>query len=69
MALRPGDEEPWLGAGTGGVSGPAIHAIALAQVNEVAARVSIPVVGMGGCAVDATPTTCSRPVPHSGGGH
>jgi len=48
MALRPGCAEPWLGAKTGGVSGPAIHAIALAQVHEVAARVSIPIVGMGG---------------------
>jgi dihydroorotate dehydrogenase (NAD+) catalytic subunit len=43
---RPG--EPWLGGGTGGVSGPAIRAIALAQVAEVSARVSIPVIGMGG---------------------
>ena len=49
MALhprRPG--EPWLGGVTGGVSGPAIRAIALAQVAEVRARVAIPVVGMGG---------------------
>ena len=43
---RPG--EPWLGGGTGGVSGPAVRAIALAQVADVAARVSVPVVGMGG---------------------
>ncbi|MGH2969011.1 MAG: tRNA-dihydrouridine synthase [Solirubrobacteraceae bacterium] len=43
---RPG--EPWLGGGSGGVSGPAIRAIALAQVAEVRARISIPVVGMGG---------------------
>jgi dihydroorotate dehydrogenase (NAD+) catalytic subunit len=43
---RPG--EPWLGGGTGGVSGPAIRAVALAQVAEVRARVAIPVVGMGG---------------------
>jgi dihydroorotate dehydrogenase (NAD+) catalytic subunit len=43
---RPG--ERWLGGGTGGVSGPAVRAIALAQVAEVAARVDIPVVGMGG---------------------
>jgi dihydroorotate dehydrogenase (NAD+) catalytic subunit len=43
---RPG--RPWLGGGTGGVSGPAIRAMALAQVAEVRARVSIPVVGMGG---------------------
>ena len=43
---RPG--EPWLGGGTGGVSGPAVRAVALAQVREVRARVGIPVVGMGG---------------------
>jgi dihydroorotate dehydrogenase (NAD+) catalytic subunit len=43
---RPG--EPWLGGGTGGVSGPAIRAVALAQVREVRARVAIPIVGMGG---------------------
>jgi dihydroorotate dehydrogenase (NAD+) catalytic subunit len=38
----------WLGNGTGGLSGPAIRAVALAQVRAVVARVSIPVVGMGG---------------------
>jgi dihydroorotate dehydrogenase (NAD+) catalytic subunit len=38
----------WLGGGTGGLSGPAIRAVALAQVAAVAERVSIPVVGMGG---------------------
>ena len=43
---RPG--EPWLGGGTGGVSGPAVRAIALAQVREVRGRVRIPIVGMGG---------------------
>jgi dihydroorotate dehydrogenase (NAD+) catalytic subunit len=43
---RPG--QPWLGAGTGGVSGPAVRAVALAQVAEVRARVAIPIVGMGG---------------------
>jgi dihydroorotate dehydrogenase (NAD+) catalytic subunit len=48
MALAPGTRRPWLGAGTGGVSGPAVRAIALAQVSEVASRVSLPVVGMGG---------------------
>jgi dihydroorotate dehydrogenase (NAD+) catalytic subunit len=30
------------------VSGPAIRAVALAQVADVAARVEIPIVGMGG---------------------
>ncbi|HEV3070915.1 MAG TPA: dihydroorotate dehydrogenase [Solirubrobacteraceae bacterium] len=38
----------WLGGSTGGLSGPAIRAVALAQVAAVARRVSIPVVGMGG---------------------
>jgi dihydroorotate dehydrogenase (NAD+) catalytic subunit len=40
--------EPWLGGGTGGLSGPAIRAVALAQVAAVADRVKIPVIGMGG---------------------
>jgi dihydroorotate dehydrogenase (NAD+) catalytic subunit len=48
MALHPDTGEPWLGGATGGVSGPAIRAIALAQVASVAARVEVPVVGMGG---------------------
>jgi dihydroorotate dehydrogenase (NAD+) catalytic subunit len=39
---------PWLGGKTGGVSGPAIRAIALAQVAEVRARVELPIIGMGG---------------------
>jgi dihydroorotate dehydrogenase (NAD+) catalytic subunit len=39
---------PWLGGGTGGLSGPAIRNVALAQVAAVAARVTVPVVGMGG---------------------
>jgi dihydroorotate dehydrogenase (NAD+) catalytic subunit len=48
-ARREGDTcRPWLGGGTGGLSGPAIRALALAQVFAVAARVSVPVVGMGG---------------------
>ena len=38
----------WLGNATGGLSGPAIRAVALAQVREVATRVAIPVIGMGG---------------------
>jgi dihydroorotate dehydrogenase (NAD+) catalytic subunit len=39
---------PWLGGGAGGLSGPAVRAVALAQVAAVARRVSIPVIGMGG---------------------
>jgi len=39
---------PWLGGLTGGLSGPAIRPVALAQVAAAARGVSIPVVGMGG---------------------
>ncbi len=48
MAPHPSGRGPWLGAGTGGMSGPAVRAIALAQVAEVRARVEVPIVGMGG---------------------
>jgi dihydroorotate dehydrogenase (NAD+) catalytic subunit len=48
MALAPGGALPWLGGGSGGMSGPAVRAVALAHVASVAARVAIPVVGMGG---------------------
>jgi dihydroorotate dehydrogenase (NAD+) catalytic subunit len=47
-AIDPGSGERWLGGGTGGLSGPAVRAVALAQVGAVAAAVSIPVVAMGG---------------------
>jgi dihydroorotate dehydrogenase (NAD+) catalytic subunit len=47
-ALAPGTARHWLGGGNGGLSGAAIRVIALAQVASVAARVAIPVVGMGG---------------------
>jgi dihydroorotate dehydrogenase (NAD+) catalytic subunit len=50
MALDPRTGAPWLGAGTGGVSGPAVRAVALAQVSGVCDRVGIPVIGMGGIA-------------------
>ena len=47
-ALDPATMRPWLGAGSGGLSGPAVRAVALDQVRRVAAAVSIPVIGMGG---------------------
>src|SRR5436190_3848603 len=47
-AVAPDSNEPWLGGETGGLSGPAIKAVAQAQVSAVAAAVSIPVVAMGG---------------------
>ncbi len=50
MALDPAGGGPWLGGGTGGVSGPAVRAVALEQVHAVAARVGIAVIGMGGIA-------------------
>jgi dihydroorotate dehydrogenase (NAD+) catalytic subunit len=50
MALDPRSRAPWLGGGTGGLSGPAIRAVALAQVAAVARRVAVPIVGMGGVA-------------------
>jgi dihydroorotate dehydrogenase (NAD+) catalytic subunit len=48
MAFDPRSGEPWLGGVTGGISGPAIRAVALAQVHAVAGSVEIPVIGMGG---------------------
>jgi dihydroorotate dehydrogenase (NAD+) catalytic subunit len=48
MAIDPATLRPWLGAGRGGLSGPAVRAIALEQVRSVASAVGIPVVGMGG---------------------
>jgi dihydroorotate dehydrogenase (NAD+) catalytic subunit len=50
MALDPRTRQPWLGGATGGVSGPAVRAIALEQVRSVAAAVEIPVIAMGGIA-------------------
>jgi dihydroorotate dehydrogenase (NAD+) catalytic subunit len=48
MALDPRTARPWLGGTTGGLSGPAVRAIALEQVAAVAAAVELPVIGMGG---------------------
>jgi dihydroorotate dehydrogenase (NAD+) catalytic subunit len=50
MAFDPASGRPWLGAGSGGLSGPAVRAVALEQVHSVAAAVNAPVVGMGGIA-------------------
>jgi dihydroorotate dehydrogenase (NAD+) catalytic subunit len=47
-AVAPGTGEPWLGGGTGGLSGPAVRAVALAQIRAVADEISVPVVAMGG---------------------
>jgi dihydroorotate dehydrogenase (NAD+) catalytic subunit len=50
MAIDRRTGLPWLGARTGGVSGAAVRAVALAQVAAVAGRVEIPLIGMGGIA-------------------
>jgi dihydroorotate dehydrogenase (NAD+) catalytic subunit len=47
-ARDPVSLEPWLGAGSGGLSGPAIRAIAIDQTRRVAEAISIPAIGMGG---------------------
>ncbi|MDQ2938960.1 MAG: dihydroorotate dehydrogenase [Actinomycetota bacterium] len=47
-AIDPTTLRPWLGAGSGGLSGPAVRPVALHQLHAVADDVSIPVIGMGG---------------------
>jgi dihydroorotate dehydrogenase (NAD+) catalytic subunit len=49
-AFAPSSRRPWLGGGTGGLSGAAIRTVALAQVASVARAVDVPIVGMGGVA-------------------
>jgi dihydroorotate dehydrogenase (NAD+) catalytic subunit len=53
--VDPASGRGWLGGGSGGLSGPAVRAIALEQVHAVASRTALPVVGMGGiqCGRDA----------------
>jgi dihydroorotate dehydrogenase (NAD+) catalytic subunit len=48
MALDPRTGSPWLGGTTGGVSGAAVRAVALAQVHAVSQATNIPLIGMGG---------------------
>jgi len=54
-AIDPATGEPGIGVGQGGLSGPAVRPIAVAQVRAVAAAVALPIVGMGGvsCGDDA----------------
>jgi dihydroorotate dehydrogenase (NAD+) catalytic subunit len=47
-AIDPLTREPGIAAGHGGLSGPALRPIAVAQVRAVAAAVDLPIVGMGG---------------------
>jgi len=48
LAIDPRTRKPRLGAGLGGLSGPAIKPIAVRMVYEAARAVKIPVVGLGG---------------------
>jgi dihydroorotate dehydrogenase (NAD+) catalytic subunit len=54
MALDPASGRPWLGAGRGGQSGPAVRAVAMNQVSEVARSTTLPAIGMGGIASGQT---------------
>ncbi len=47
-AIDPATLRPWLGAGRGGLSGPAVRAVAIEQVRAVSSAVRVPVIGMGG---------------------
>jgi dihydroorotate dehydrogenase (NAD+) catalytic subunit len=50
LAVDARTRRPRIGAGFGGLSGPAIKPIALRMVHQAARAVKIPVVGMGGIA-------------------
>lgn len=50
LAVDARTRKPRIGAGTGGLSGPAIKPIALRMVWQAAKAVRIPVIGMGGIA-------------------
>jgi dihydroorotate dehydrogenase (NAD+) catalytic subunit len=52
-AIDPATGKPGIAAGQGGLSGPAVRPIAVAQIRAVAAAVSIPIVGMGGVSTGA----------------
>jgi len=47
-AIDPLSGQPGIAAGHGGLSGPAVRPVAVAQVRAVAAAVELPIVGMGG---------------------
>jgi dihydroorotate dehydrogenase (NAD+) catalytic subunit len=49
-AIDPRSGRPGIAAGHGGLSGPAVRPIAVAQVRAVCAAVGIPAIGMGGVA-------------------
>jgi dihydroorotate dehydrogenase (NAD+) catalytic subunit len=48
LPIDPASGRPWLGAERGGLSGPAVRAIALEMTHEVRSRTRLPLIGMGG---------------------
>ena len=48
LSLDPDTGRPALGAGGGGVSGPALRAVGVRAVAEARSRTSLPLVGVGG---------------------
>jgi dihydroorotate dehydrogenase (NAD+) catalytic subunit len=48
MPVDPATGRPWLGAERGGLSGPAVRAVALEMTYEVRSRTTLPLIGMGG---------------------
>jgi len=47
-AIDPATGQPGIAAGHGGLSGPAVRPVAIAQLRAVVAAVDVPIVGMGG---------------------
>ena len=47
-AIDPATGKPGIATGHGGLSGPAVRPVAVAQVRAVAAAIGLPIVGMGG---------------------
>lgn len=48
LVLEPGDGSTRLGAGPGGVSGPALLAVGVHAVTRIRARLDVPILGVGG---------------------
>ena len=48
MAIDTETRRPVLGAVTGGISGPALHSVAVALIYSAAPKVNIPIIGVGG---------------------
>jgi dihydroorotate dehydrogenase (NAD+) catalytic subunit len=52
-AIDPATGKPGIAAGHGGLSGPAVRPVAIAQARAVSAAVSVPIIGMGGISTGA----------------